>query len=313
MLKHQEWLIKNFKKAEEESMKIVIQLNIFLRIDEDLLKKETYMKEFMQCIIFLEPKYAVPFASYICHLHKETIQDNKHLTTPYELETYIKANYKAETLFKIMNPGGKYSDKNGFYDIKNYNFQNELELLKKKYEPYLKKLYKKEENYKSDFILVKKYFEDFISKIGILRLTLRNFIWIIDTADEKIRIDFYSKRVELLKSFDENKTKFSAHIHVNKSVLYRSVKNYIFSNIDISKRWNVKISRGCVQKHLYVTSLISLYEARIIPILPNLIKIRFIIGYLKRLPELFDYFKVLLKLRKSVSEVRSYISGVAQK
>jgi len=312
------WLIKNFKQPDFMFRSHSLAWSYptkysFHEDDVDILKKETYMREFLQCINYLEPKYALPFASYICHLHKETVQDNQHLTTPYDLETYVKANYKGKTIFKILNPGGKYSDLKNFYDIKNYNFQDEVEYLKKKYSPYLEKLYLKEKEYKTDFDIIKNYFGDFISKIGLLRFTLKNFIWIIDTHEEKILVDFYNRRVELLNSFDENKIKFSALISVNKSVLYKSVKDYIFSNIDISKRWNVKISKGNVQKHLYVTSLITLYEGRLIPILPNFLKIRFIIGYIRRFPELLDYFKFFIKLRKSVSAARSYISGVVQK
>ena len=117
----------------------------------------------------------------------------------------------------------------------------------------------------------------------------------------------------MVGNFNKETSKFSALISVDKSVLNRSVKDYLFSNIDISKRWKVKITKGQVQKHLYLTSLITLYEGIIIPILPNFLKIRFIAGYLRRLPELLDYIKVLLKLRKSISEVRTYISGTHQK
>ena len=117
----------------------------------------------------------------------------------------------------------------------------------------------------------------------------------------------------MVENFNKETSKFSALISVDKSVLNRSVKDYLFSNIDISKRWKVKITKGQVQKHLYLTSLITLYEGRIIPILPNFLKKRFIVGYLRRLPELLDYIKVLLKLRKSISEVRTYISGTHQK
>ena len=226
---------------------------------------------------------------------------------------YVTKNYNGSTLFKIMNPGGKYTEEKGFYDIKHYNFDEEVEILKRKYAPYLEKIYQKESAYKTDFELVKKYFEDFISNIGILRFTLKNFIWIIDTDEQQILIDFYKKKIELVENFNKETSKFSALISVDKSVLNRSVKDYLFSNIDISKRWKVKVTKGHVQKHLYLTSLITLYEGRIIPILPNFLKKRFIVGYLRRLPELLDYIKVLLKLRKSISEVRAYISATHQK
>ena len=94
------------------------------------------------------------------------------------------------------------------------------------------KIYQREGEHKSDFELVKKYFEDFISNIGILRFTLKNFIWIIDTNDQQILIDFYKKKIELVENFNKETTKFSALISVDKSVLNRSLKDYIFSNID---------------------------------------------------------------------------------
>ncbi len=312
------WLIKNFNNPDFMFRSHSLAWSYptkysFEKDDEDFLEKETYMQEYLQCILFLKPKYAVPFASYICHLHKETLQDNKHLTTPYELEKYVAKNYSGKSLFKIMNPSGKYSENKGFYDIKDYNFENELENLKNKYKPYLEKIYKRESEYRTDFELVKKYFEDFISNIGILRFTLKNFIWVIDTNDQKISINFYKKKIELIENFNEETMKFSALISVDKSVLNRSLKDYIFSNIDISKRWKVKVSKGNVQRHLYLTSLITLYEGRIIPVLPNFLKLRFIIGYLRRFPELLDYIKVLFKLRKSISDVRTYISGTQQK
>ena len=124
------WLIKNFKNPDFMFRSHSLAWSYptkytFEKEDEDFLKKETYMQEYLQCILFLEPLHAVPFASYICHLHKETLQDNKHLTTPYELEKYVTKNYNGSTLFKIMNPGGKYTEKKGFYDIKHYNFNEE--------------------------------------------------------------------------------------------------------------------------------------------------------------------------------------------
>ena len=308
------WLKKNFENPDFLFRSHSIAWSyptkyIFHKDDFETLSKETYMNEFIQAVKYLNPKFAVPHASYICHLHKETEGDNKHLITPYDLQIFFLKNYNGESKFKIMNPGGKYSDKKDFYDIKDYVFEDEVSSLKKKYTEYLNNLYDKENNYETDFNIVKEYFYKFIKSLGILRFTLKDFILIIITENEKILINLYKKKVELLTSFDENSNKYSAIIYVHKSVFYKSLKSFIFSNIDISKRCKVNVSRGCVQKYLYLTALISIYEGGLLPILPNLLKPRFVIGYLKRLPELIDYIIVAIKLKKSVSSARSYISG----
>ena len=310
------WLIKNFKNPEFIFRSHSIAWSfptkyIFHPEDHEVLEKETYMKEFIPPMQYLEPKYAVPFASYICHLHKETFDSNQNLITPYDLENYIKLNYKGKTKFVIMNLGSQYSDENGFHKVTHYNFKEELEKLKVKYSNYLKKVYFREDNEIFDDNILKEYFYNFIKATGLLKFTINKIKWVIDINEKIFLIDFGKSSVSEIKNFDKNE--ITAIIKVHKSILKSSLKNFIFSNIDISKRWNVEITRGNVQKHLYLTSLISIYEGGLLPLTKNIFKTRFITGYLRRLPELIDYIKVFSKFQKSIGEVREYISGVSKK
>ena len=58
-----------------------------------------------------------------------------------------------------------------------------------------------------------------------------------------------------------------------------------------------------------MTALISIFEGGILPLEKKIFNKRFVIGYLRRLPELFDYITVFFKLRKGVKEARDFISG----
>ena len=310
------WLIKNYYNPDFIFRSHSIAWSFptkytFHPSDHENFEPGIYMKEFIQTIEYLKPKYAVPFASYICHLHKDNITDNKYLITPYDLENFIKLNYNGETKFMIMNPGGKYSDENGFYNITNYNFKNEVTKLKTKYNDYLEKIYLKEENEVLDENIIRKYFNNFIKAIGFLKFSIKKIKWIIDTNEKLFLVDFNKCIVKEIKNFD--KKEITAIIKVHKSVLKQSLEKFIFSNIDIAKRWRVEVSEGNVQKHLYLTALISIYEGGLLPLSRNLFRSRFIIGYLRRLPELIDYIKVFLKFRKGISEVRDFISGVSKK
>jgi len=310
------WLIKNYYNPDFIFRSHSIAWSFptkytFHPSDHENFEPGIYMKEFIQTIEYLKPKYAVPFASYICHLHKENITDNKYLITPYDLENFIKLNYNGETKFMIMNPGGKYSDENGFYNITNYNFKNEVTKLKTKYNSYLEKIYLKEENEFLDENIIRKYFNNFIKAIGFLKFSIKKIKWIIETNEKLFLVDFNKCIVKEIKNFD--KKEITAIIKVHKSVLKQSLEKFIFSNIDIAKRWSVEVTEGNVQKHLYLTALISIYEGGLLPLSRNLFRPRFIIGYLRRLPELIDYIKVFLKFRKGISEVRDFISGVPKK
>jgi len=310
------WLIKNFYNPDFLFRSHSIAWSFptkytFHPNDHEDFEPGIYMKEFIQTIEYLKPKYAVPFASYICHLHKENIADNKYLITPYDLENFINLNYNGETKFMIMNPGGKYSDENGFYNITNYNLKNEITKLKTKYNSYLEKIYLKEENEVLDENIIRKYFFNFIKAIGFLKFSIKKVKWIIETNEKLFLVDFNKCIVKEIKNFD--KKEITAIIKVHKSVLKQSLEKFIFSNIDIAKRWRVEVTEGNVQKHLYLTALISIYEGGLLPLSRNLFRPRFIIGYLRRLPELIDYIKVFLKFRKGISEVRDFISGVQKK
>ena len=121
-----------------------------------------------------------------------------------------------------------------------------------KYSNYLKKVYFREDNEIFDDNILKEYFYNFIKATGLLRFTINKIKCVIDINEKIFLIDFGKSSVSEIKNFDKNE--ITAIIKVHKSILKSSLKNFIFSNIDISKRWNVEITRGNVQKHLYLTS-----------------------------------------------------------
>jgi hypothetical protein len=97
--------------------------------------------------------------------------------------------------------------------------------------------------------------------------------------------------------------------YINELVLHDSFKKNIFTNIDISKLWTVKI-KGPLNKHFIFTSLFALYEHGYFRS-RNIFNIRFIKQWFYRRHEIFDYLKMILKafvLRKPFAKVFSEIS-----
>jgi hypothetical protein len=81
---------------------------------------------------------------------------------------------------------------------------------------------------------------------------------------------------------------YDSAITVSPAVLSASLRNTVFTNVDISKRWRVHIKRGSAMRHFIVANLLLLFEAEYLSP-KKLLSRRFLTGYLRRLPEVLDY------------------------
>src|SRR3984957_3075285 len=79
--------------------------------------KESYLRSFANFMKAVKPRYAVPFASNHCHLHRETRQFNRWQQTPKDVQDYFR-RYRAEagieTELVTMLPGSTWNDRTGF-------------------------------------------------------------------------------------------------------------------------------------------------------------------------------------------------------
>lgn len=83
----------------------------------DVDNKEDYLRSFCNFMAAVKPRYAVPFASNHCHLHRETRQFNKWQQTPKDVRDYFRS-YKATsgtaTELVTMLPGSLWNEHTGF-------------------------------------------------------------------------------------------------------------------------------------------------------------------------------------------------------
>jgi UDP-MurNAc hydroxylase len=79
--------------------------------------KEGYLRSFCNFMSAVKPRYAVPFASNHCHLHREARQFNRWQQTPKDVQEYFRG-YRAEigtaTELVTMLPGSTWNDRTGF-------------------------------------------------------------------------------------------------------------------------------------------------------------------------------------------------------
>ncbi len=83
--------------------------------DLTLLKRQTYLDEFVDAARTLQPRYAVPFANMVAFLHPESWAMNEEMITPDEVrQAFDQATGLGSTELVAMSPGDQWSSEGGF-------------------------------------------------------------------------------------------------------------------------------------------------------------------------------------------------------
>lgn len=261
--------------------------------------RETYMEAFRSAASILTPAFAVPFASSVCHPHREVLFENAAMISAFELRDYLAGNPVDQTDVRIMPPGSSWSDDAGF-DIRTENAVRDMDAYVAQHSdeirPWLEELYAVEDDAELKFETFETFFRGFLRSLVLpARPFLKiKFVFVVDQehAPQYWSVSFRSGRIE---RHAEEPTDATSVIAVSPAVLDDALRNFIFTNIDISKRWKVQVRRGGLTKHLVACVLIALYEAGYLHI-RNLLRWRFVSGIVARRSEVLDYLKLCVAI-----------------
>lgn len=266
-----------------------------------LRTKEDYIAEFSAFALHMEAKYAIPFASNHCFLHKETLHFN---------ETSVSADLVAEFYSKeakrlgiqsecvIMPAGSSWSKDAGFNQVKMDYAQKDkyIDELLVKYDAKLQKQYTIEERATFNLERFKSYFSDFLNSLPwVLKQLFRKKILFRvpdKTATHQVLIDFYKNTVEEY----EGNEKFPIEIECHALIINSCTVKKMFSVWGASKRLKIH----CHEDNLKTMSLFFLllegYELDLLPLTKN-VSPRHLSIYLRRWREFFELARVLVKIK----------------
>lgn len=136
----------------------------------DFRTREDYIEEFSRFAISVGARYAIPFASNHCFLHKETLRYNATAVTPDEVEGYcnrLAQEVGADTRCVVMSPGSQWSDSAGFQLVAfDYQRRDEyVQQLAHKHQGTLESYYREEESELADFASFQAYFGPFLKAL----------------------------------------------------------------------------------------------------------------------------------------------------
>jgi hypothetical protein len=271
----------------------------------------TYMEAFVAAAQQLRPRYAIPFASGICHLHREVMDENRFLVSAPQMRDYFIANASRtpDTSLVIMPVGSRWSAQSGFELTENVvdDMVAYAEQRAQAEGERLEKTYRSEATKEIAFDDFAKYFEKFFRATRLVRPLIRNTRWVfaIDRPQpEYWTVDFGKAAIERSERMPK---RYDSLVSASPAVLSGSLRNDVFTNVDISKRWRVHINRGKAMRHFVIANLLLLYEAEYLSP-KRLFSWRFLSGYARRFPEVIDY--VVMAVRTATQGKDSLVTAV---
>jgi UDP-MurNAc hydroxylase len=257
-----------------------------------------YARDFALFVCAVRARYAIPFASNHCHLHKETFHFNDLVTTPCMVADYFKTYHIDTPQIRIMVSGDSWSDTEGFVVAEHDYFENRqrhLDAYVERTKATLEALYAQEARATVTQPEVARYFAGVFRAMPALwrRLYRNNAVLYVLTAGETVyyfEVDFYCQEVRELTAYTDQSHPIQIHTAV--AVLRHCMASGLFAHLPISKRVRYRVTT----EKKYLLTLLNLffdwYEYELLP-LRRILNRYFVTAWLRRWRELYLYAQIV--------------------
>lgn len=246
------------------------------RLPREMLAQSDSADQFVRCALHVGARYAIPFASNHCFLHRDTIAFNDTATTPEEVGRHyrqVAASVSSRTECVVMPPGSSWSDSEGFR-IQAFDFAARavyIDSMLARHGGKLNACYAEEDRARADFDSFTDYFERMMAAIP--RFIRRRFLSaavfeVRDASGTRFwRIEAARPTVAEVPGPNAGDVVFEVHA----AVLRDCTRNRMFSVWSASKRLRIKLptpqALGVATRWL---TLLDLYELDTFPLALNL-------------------------------------------
>lgn len=260
--------------------------------------REEYIEAFADFVRATGARYAIPFASNHCHLHREVFEFNDYIVTPVEVAEYFSEQGISKPELKVMVSGDSWSDESGFHIQAQDYFTNRPQRLREYKEAVsekLEKTYRREALAQIDLERVKTYFEAvFRSMPFLLRWQFRkNPVLYILGADKRttlLEVDFFRKTVREIDSCSDKSHPLQIRTQV--ALFNHCMAANLFSHLAISKRVRYRVTTNTYGLSRKLSFFYNLYEYDLLP-LRRIRPVRFVGRWARRWREILLYARVI--------------------
>jgi UDP-MurNAc hydroxylase len=259
-----------------------------------------YIDRFVNSIRIVRPRFAIPFASNVCHLHPETIDFNKGHITPRDVDDACRQVFGDESPVVVMMPGDSWTSTEGFH-LTNAEAYREpgiaITKLVEQVTPKLDQSRVDEATVRPDFEKFRNYMRGFMRALPpAIRVVFRPVIVFEQPLAAKRYwvVDF--NQWSVYESGELPKDTRSI-IRIHPAVLMDAVEKSILFFVHISKRMRIHVPAGGMKEDFKFWGLIQLYETGYLP-LHGLLTPRALAVFWRRRLEVLETMRSLLRPRR---------------
>jgi UDP-MurNAc hydroxylase len=240
---------------------------------------ETYIKDFALTVRATGAKYAIPFASNHCHLHKDSIHFNQYIQHPKAVAEYFANNSIDSPSVQVMVSGDSWSQYHGFSlttkDWFRDREQHIAEYLQENKEKLLA-FYEEEDKAEIKKEMVVAYFQELIRQLPFfVRRYFKGklFTYVLKVKDRPAYVFQVNINTGFVESLDPaiqlDHDLYPLQIHTTAFIFLRGMEYRIFSHMCIGKRVFYKVKKAD-KKYMEALNLIyNFYDYHMLPLRRN--------------------------------------------
>jgi UDP-MurNAc hydroxylase len=262
--------------------------------------REGYLQSFANFMAAVRPRFAIPFASNHCHLHRDTFKFNEWIVSPLDVEQHFasyRKTHQLSTEVRVMLPGSSWDEDSGFNLAPVTAFEDRTRALAALADTNKSKLdaaYDREARATISIDDFEKFFGQVFQHCNwLVRRVFNDGPILIQTVAgetrEFWRVDVWHREVRVANASDFARA--DARIIVPTLVLKHAMRANMFGHVSISKRITYQATTAAMKRLSRFELLLCFEESEIIPI-HNLFTWRTIASYLTRWREIVLYIDV---------------------
>jgi UDP-MurNAc hydroxylase len=240
-----------------------------------LRTQRDYIEEFTRFALHVRARYAVPFASNHCFLHRDTYGFNSTAVSPEDVRSFyapLARTTGSESECVVMTPGSRWSEAGGF-EVRPFDYAARaahIETLREKHAATLDSQYQREIAVRTDAAAGDRYLADFMRALPWLlrrRLKQRVTLRVGDaTGDHCWILEFVTGAVRRAAVPDID----APVIDIPAAVFNDCVNQRMFSVWGASKRLRIRLrSSAQLGAVNMLVSLLDFYELDMLPLRRN--------------------------------------------
>jgi UDP-MurNAc hydroxylase len=266
---------------------------------------ELYITNFVNFMKKVKPRYAIPFASNHCHLHRDVYPLNSYVMNPSLVKDYVDKNdpLPTGTKLQLMVSGDSWDSEKGF-DISEHTYFTDrdahVERLLEENTEVLEKYYAKEDRTTVKLKDFERFFGKFNNGIpGFFKKKLKDKPIIFRAVNSNSRfcveVDVYNDTIREIEesSIGQDAIIYEAPTIVMKSALVLNM----FSHAGISKRVNYYCRKQDEPTLRMYTRMLECWEYDVLP-LSKLFSMRTVRSYWPRWRELLFYAQAAMMMMR---------------